>query len=121
MKPLKILFVGLLLSLAIQVPGFAQGPNAKGFDSLLCIADVLIPGGSELKFKGDVIPLFGGQVRIVALTDVSCNVNGTLCHIQVQIFHGKSDSIHTLTFLDNDQPQSDSLTCGDTVVSVASP
>ena len=121
MKSLKILFLGLLVVLAVQASAFAQGPSVKGFDSLLCIADVLLPGGAELKFKGDEITLFGGQVRIVALSDVQCTNGGTLCQIQVQIFHGKSSSTHTLTFLDQNQPDSDSLTCGDSVVTVTSP
>jgi hypothetical protein len=121
MKTLKILSLGLFLVLAIHASSFAQGPSAKGFDSLLCIADVLLPGGAELKFTGDQITLFGGQVRIVALTDVECTNGGTLCQIKVQIFHGKSSSTHIPTFLDQNQPDSNSLTCGDTVVTVTSP
>jgi hypothetical protein len=114
-------FVGTVISSDHQASAFAQGPSGKGFDSLLCIADVLFPGGAELKFSGDEIALFGGQVRIVALTDVQCTKGGTLCQIQVQVFHGESSSTHTLTFLDENQPESDSPTCGDSVVSVTSP
>ena len=118
MKPFKISLVASLI-FAVGIPAFAQGPSPKGFDALLCIADVLIPGGSELKNAGDEIVLFGGQVKIVALNDFTCNGGGNICQITVEITHGASSSIHTLTFLDQNQPQSDSLTCGDSVINVS--
>ena len=122
MKPFKISLVASLFVFTVGIPAFAQGPSPKGFDALLCIADVLIPGGSELKNAGDEIVLFGEQVKIAALTDVTCNGGGNICQITVKIIHGTfpdSSSIHTLTFLDQNQPQSDSLTCGDTVINVS--
>jgi hypothetical protein len=119
MKPLKILLMVSLFVFAVSAPAIAQGPSPKGFDALFCIADVLLPGGSELKNAGDQIVLFGGQVRIVALSKVTCNGGGNICEITVQIIHGSSSSEHTLTFLDQNQPQDDSLTCGDSVINVS--
>ena len=119
MKPLKILLIASLFVFAVSAPTFAQGPSTKGFDALFCIADVLLPGGSELKNPGDQIVLFGKQVRIVALSGVTCNGGGNICEITVQIIHGASSSTHTLTFLDQDRPQDDSLTCGDSVINVS--
>jgi hypothetical protein len=120
MKPLKILLMASLFVFAVSAPAFAQGPSPKGFDALFCIADVLLPGGSELKNVGDQIVLFGKQVRIVARSNVMCNSGGgNICEITVEIIHGASSSTHTLTFLDQNQPQADSLTCGDSVINVS--
>ena len=49
MKLFKISLAASLFVFALGIPAFAQGPSPKGFDALLCIADVLIPGGPSLK------------------------------------------------------------------------
>lgn len=115
MKQILIRILLGVLALVVAPTISAQGPNAKGFDALLCIAETLLPGTQELKSEGDIIPLFGGQVTLTAVSDASCT--GLACEITVQIDHGASLSIHTINFVD--QNNSGGLNCGDIITAVS--
>jgi len=89
-----------------------QSPTPLGFSTLLCTADALI-GGASLPGS---IELFAGQVIIESTSGISSPATGLLA-IDVQISHGTSSSNHTITFIDTDS--SNTLNCGDGIVSVS--
>jgi hypothetical protein len=117
-----IVFIVSGLFLATIPPVFAKGPQGQapqgqgttplGFSTLLCMADALLDGAA---LPGDPIVLFGGQVMVGDLSEVSTS-NG-FSTIMIRVTHGKTHSDHTITFIDTDS--SGTLNCGDTIVSVS--
>jgi hypothetical protein len=122
MKKFIVFIVSGFLFLTTVPPVFAKGPQGQsgqgqgttplGFSTLLCMADALLDGA---ELPGDPIVLFGGQVIVDDLSEVSTS-NG-VSTIMVRITHGKTHSDHTITFIDSDS--SGKLNCGDTIVSVS--
>jgi hypothetical protein len=93
----------------------AKIPSPFGFSTLLCTADALL-AGAELPTDSPII-LFGGQVKIESLSNVTTTTTPDILQINVKITHGKKSSQHILLFMD-DGSSPDTLNCGDTIVGV---
>jgi hypothetical protein len=85
--------------------GSAQSVPGQGFSALLC----------ELGVAGSGTFVIGSGQIVVSIVDNGASPGG-IGTATVSIQHGKSGSIHTLTYQDtNDDGM---LDCGDTVISV---
>ena len=86
----------------------AQTPTPLGFGTVLCVAD----GVSGASLPGTIAL---GQV-IVESTSLIYSPSSGLLAINVSIANGTLSSQYVITFVDNDL--SNTLNCGDTIVSI---
>lgn len=93
-------------------PPAEQPPTLQGFNTVLCVADGLLPGAS----LPDEIVLFGRQV-ILRGSNLIDRGDG-LFEITVEVIHGTTSSVHTVRFIETTVP-SRALNCGDTIISVS--